>query len=99
MSPSKLQSAIDRLLREKSDETNMIETLWLLFAASVEIPTGGVQWVESRRCFFAGAATLFEAIMRILEPGEDATEADLARMERIAKELERYQREVGSGLA
>lgn len=96
---TKLQAAIDKLLREKSDETNMIETLWLLFAASVKIPTGGTQWIESRRCFFMGAATLFEAIQRIIEPGEDPTAADLSRMDRIAKELARYQEEMAKGLA
>lgn len=96
---TKLQAAIDKLLREQSDTTNMIETLWLMFAASVDIPPGGVQWVESRRCFFMGAAVLFEAIMRIFEPGEDATDADISRMDRIAQELVRYQQDLAAGRA
>jgi hypothetical protein len=98
-SRSKLQAAIDELLREQSDQTNMIETLWALFAASVKIPPGGTQWVESRRCFFAGAATVFEAMMRIMEPGEEATDADVARVDRIAQELIRYQADLQAGRA
>lgn len=91
--------AIDTVLREQADQTNMIEALWLLFAATVKIPTGGVQWVESRRCFFAGAATLFEAVCRIMEPGTDPTDADLERMSAIANELERLGKDLAAGLA
>jgi len=96
---SPLQDAIDKLLRAQSDEANMIETLWIMFAASVEIPTGGVQWVESRRCFFAGAATVFEAVLRIMEPGDEPTDADLRRMNRLAEELTRFQTDMKAGRA
>lgn len=94
-----LQEAVDRLLREQTDSTNVIETLWTLFAAHVEIPTGGVQWVESRRCFFGGAATMFEAMLRMMDPGDEATEADLRRMDRIAAELKRYSDDMAAGRA
>ena len=94
-----LQAAIDKLLREQADRTDLIETLWLMYAAHVKIPTGGVQWIESRRCFFAGATTIFEAFMRIMEPGEEPTEADLRRVDRIANELDRYREELSGGTA
>lgn len=58
-------AAIDKALREQTDKEQVIETLWLLFAVHVQIPPGGVQWIESRRCFFGGANLLFECIMRI----------------------------------
>ena len=96
---NKLQAAIDRLLQDQADETNLIEALWQLFAASVAVPTGGVQWIESRRCFFMGAAVLFEAIQRVLDPGTEPTDRDLARMGRIVRELERFQADVASGVA
>ena len=92
-----IHEAIDRLLREQADHTNLIEALWLLFAANVKIPPGGVQWVESRRCFFAGAATVFEAIVRIMEPGSEPTEADLARMDRLHGELQRWSEDLKGG--
>ena len=90
---------IDTMLREQVDHTNMIEALWLLFAAGTKIPTGGMQWVESRRCFFAGALTLFEALNRVLEPGTEPTDADLARMNALAAELARFGKELAAGLA
>lgn len=96
---SKLQEAIDKLLKEQSKETNLVESLWLLYAVAVKIPTGGVQWIESRRAFFAGAATLFEAIMRVLEPGNEATDNDVHYMDRIAAELCRFQEDIAKGTA
>lgn len=94
---SPLQQAIDRLLRAQTDQGNVIETLWQLFAVSVAIPPGGTQWTESRRCFFAGARTLFETIIRILEPDAEPTETDLRRMDWIAKELERFATDLEAG--
>lgn len=94
-----LHAAIDKLLREQTDSTNVIETLWLLFANHVGTPPNTVQWVESRRCFFAGAATLFETVLRIMEPGTEPTDADLSRMDRIATELERYYADMKEGTA
>lgn len=96
---SPLQDAIDRLLREQTDQANVVEALWRLFAAHAEIPAGGTQWIESRRCFFAGATTLFEAIMRVMEPGTEPTDADLARMDRIARELKRFGDDMKGGAA
>lgn len=93
------EEAIDQLLREQTDQTNVIETLWLLYANHVKVPPGGVQWIESRRSFFAGALTLFECLMRILEPGTEPTDADLRPMDRIAGELTRYREELKKGTA
>jgi hypothetical protein len=94
-----IHDALDKFFREQADSTNLIETMWLLFAASVKIPAGGAQWTESRRCFFAGAATLFEALTRIMEPGAEPTDADVARMDRISKELDRYMADMKAGRA
>jgi hypothetical protein len=93
-----VRDAITKLLREQSDRTNLIEALWLIFAASVKIPTGGVQWIESRRCFFAGALTTFEALMMIMEDGHEPTDADEARVDKIAKELTRFADELKVGI-
>ena len=94
-----LQAAIDKLLHDQSTQTNLIETLWVLFAGAVKVPSGGTQWIESRRCFFAGAATLFEAMIRILDPGTEPTDADVARLDRIAKELDRWREDMQAGRA
>lgn len=55
---------------------------------------GSTQVEECHRAFYAGAAVLFESIMRMLDPGEEPTEADMARMSAIDKEL----RDFGRGL-
>src|SRR5262245_14592191 len=92
-----LRAAVDKLMRDQNEKANLIEMLWMMFAASTQIPAGGVQWTESRRCFFAGAATLFEAVMRILDVDAEPTEADLARMDRISQELTRFQEDLAAG--
>lgn len=97
MPPETLREAIERLVRDKADRTDLIETLWTAFAYHVEIPTGGTQWVESRRCFFAGARTVFEALMFMMEPGDDATAGDLRRMDRLWDELQRFDMDMRQG--
>lgn len=83
-----------RLLKDKADRADLIETMWLFFASHVKIPPGGTQWIESRRCFFAGAITLFDALILILEPGPEPTDADLRRMDLLADELDRFRQDL-----
>lgn len=45
---------------------------------------------ELRCVFFAGAHHLFATIMRTLDPGEEPTDADLARIGQISAELEAF---------
>lgn len=56
---------------------------------------GNDQRQQLRDAFFAGAQHLFASIMTILDPGEEPTEADLARMESIHRELETFAGELG----
>ncbi len=53
---------------------------------------GTVQRSEMRLAFWAGATTLFYAIMRMLDPGKERTEADLAKMDALHKEVEAFAR-------
>ncbi len=92
-----LREALTALLRQQNDRTNLIESVWLLYAVATHIPIKTVQWTESRRCFFAGALTLFESVMMVLDSGTEPTESDLFRMDRIAKELERFREELTTG--
>jgi hypothetical protein len=52
---------------------------------------GRVQADETRKAFFAGAHHLFASINSFLDGGDDATENDLRRMDRIAEELKAYE--------
>ena len=56
----------------------------------VPIHASKVQVNETRQAFYAGAAILYETIMRMLDPGEDATEADMQRMVDLQMELDEF---------
>jgi len=58
-----------------------------------------VQRVECRRAFYAGARSLFHAIVTVLEPGLEPTEADLKAMDNINAELERFLVDIQTGKA
>ncbi len=49
---------------------------------------------ETHRAFYAGAAILFEVIMRMLDPGVEPTDADLEKMNALDAELRAF----GAGL-
>jgi hypothetical protein len=73
---------------------------WTSFEQNVFSPEiGPVQRREMRRAFYSGAAELFSVIMAMLEPGEDATDADLTRMSDLHDELERFKEDLKDGRA
>jgi hypothetical protein len=73
---------------------------WTSFEQSVFSPEiGPVQRREMRRAFYSGAEELFSTIMAMLEPGEDATDADLTRMSDLHDELERFKEDLQGGRA
>lgn len=82
---------------------NTVQSLWTSFYLAVtnqgalQLPPD--QTREMRRAFYAGAQGLFHEIVNGLDPGEDATEADLARMSAISDELSAFARAVESGRA
>lgn len=49
-----------------------------------------IQREECKLAFYAGAATLFYSIMIGLDPGTEPTDADMARMDAINKEVEQF---------
>lgn len=42
--------------------------------------------------FWAGASVLFMLMIRMLDPEEEPTDADMAKMDRLNEELQRFQR-------
>lgn len=73
---------------------------WTGFEQTVFSPEiGPVQRREMRRAFYCGAQELFATILRMLEPGEDATEADLTKMDDLNNELERFAEDLKEGRA
>lgn len=51
---------------------------------------GAVQVEETRRGFYAGCAGLFGLITNHMSPGEEITEADVAVLDAIQRELDEY---------
>jgi hypothetical protein len=73
---------------------------WTLFEQNVFSPEiGPVQRREMRRAFYCGAQELFSTIMAMLDPGEEATDADLSRMTDLNDELERFVEDMKEGRA
>ncbi len=72
--------------------SNPINAMWENYRKMVVAPNApAVQVVETQRAFFAGAATLYEYIMRYgLDAGDEITENDLCRMAEIDRELRAF---------
>lgn len=85
------QAYLERLTRELIDKGQLIEAGWIsLRIAAIRHDATPVQLSEMRKAFFAGAQHTFASIMTMLDPGDDATDADLRRMSQIESELERF---------
>ena len=75
---------------------HIIASLWEGYRANV-IPKDAplIQLREGRLCFYAGAISLFTAIMTLLDPGSEATDADLLKMAWIEEELDAFGKTAG----
>lgn len=79
----------------------VLENEWNLYRTLVMPKTvSEIQHSESKQAFYAGAGCLFHAIMRILDPGTEPTDADLQKMSDLNDELDewlsRYQNKGGA---
>lgn len=87
----------DRLVRELADNGKIIEAGFVgLQLTCIPPDASATQIKEMRKAFFAGAQHLWVSIMGMLEAGEDATPADLRRMELINSELEYFVKQLKS---
>ncbi len=86
-----IRKVIDEVTRYLADSGKLIEAGWMqLQIMSVPDNASPVQVDEMRNAFFAGAQHLFGSIMSMLDPGEEPTEADLSRMDKIKAELDEF---------
>lgn len=60
---------------------------------------GEVQVTETRRAFYAGGTALFYAVMAMLEPGSEPTEADMRAMTALRDELDAFAAALVAGRA
>jgi len=81
-------------------QPKLLDAAWRSYAEHV-IPANApdAQRVECRRAFYAGAQALYGGLIKMLDPGDEPTDADLARMEAIHDELEQFCEDVARGRA
>lgn len=78
----------------------LVGDAWRDYASKVIPPNAPeVQRTESRRAFYAGARSLFEGMIGMLDPGLDETESDLKKMDDIKAELDQFLADIKSGRA
>ena len=77
-----------------------IGALWRDYRTKViPVTAPAIQARECRRAFYAGANALFTSILAMLDPGAEATEADLTKMDLIAEEFRAFARAIEDGRA
>lgn len=72
-----------------------VESMWQQFAAAVSIPMNGVQWTESRRCFYAGITVLISQLNNMPDDEKKAVEQLVA----WAKQCAEFNRRIQEGKA
>jgi hypothetical protein len=86
---------LEDLSKRLADEGRLIEAGFVALRLRGIAPNApAIQLQEMRLAYMAGAQHLFSSIMSILEPGTEPTDADMRRMDLIAKELEEYAAEL-----
>lgn len=87
---------MDEILRKKLErqlvkDGLLIEAGWVsLRHLTLPENVSTEQLDDMRDSFFAGAQHVFGTIMSLLDEGEDATAADLIRLDQINDELQRF---------
>lgn len=76
-----------------------LETEWRKFALACFGDIGHQQYTDLRRTFYAGASALFFLFMKVLDPGVEPTEADLAKVTVLHAEINNFNEEVKAGRA
>lgn len=80
-----------RLQNELIEKGLLIDAGWVGFRLAVGWEDAPKQQLEEcRNAFFAGAQHLFAAIIGTLDDGDDATPADLRRLDLINSELQAF---------
>jgi len=76
-----------------------IEAEWKKFCVACFGDISDQQYIDLRRTFYGGVSALYLLLMRMLDPGDEPTEADLAKMRSIHNELMAFNEAVKTGKA
>jgi hypothetical protein len=79
----------------------LLEREWRSFSHRVLDPIGAsrIQRAETRRAWYAGAATMFDTVSNLVGPGDEPDEVGAARVEVIHQELRRFAVDLAEGRA
>lgn len=78
----------------------IMDSAWRSYSEQViPLDAPDIQRQECRRSFYAGAGALFGGVMKMLDPGEDPTLDDLAKMDALQTELDQFNADVMAGKA
>ena len=100
-----IQRLAERITRDLVDQDKLLEAGWQLYRLlCLKVPPHEAR-DDLREAFLAGAEHLFSSMIVMMEPGTEATENDLRRMDTINVELDqvrktlrlKYGRTAGSG--
>lgn len=91
---SATKEMLDQLEKTLIDEGKIIDAGFVSMKAIAMDPSATEAQVQDMRAaFFAGAAHLWGTIMNVLEEGEEPTENDMSRMDKIQAELDAFIKE------
>ncbi len=78
---------------EKIDRGETLAAMWEGFAETVvlpHVPKGSPLYSNARDAFYAGALCLFNWFTTQMDPGEEPTDDDMARVEAMHDEIHEY---------
>ena len=86
-----MRAVLDDMARRLADEGKLVEAGWIAFRLScIPMTASDVQLREMRIAFMSGAHHLFFAIIQAIEEGDEPTDSDLERMDKVAAELKAF---------
>lgn len=94
MGEAKRRQLVDDVTKKLVDDGKLVEGGWQAFRVLYlpqDVSRG--QLNDMRIAFFAGAHHLFASVLTFLESGDDATEADLRRLDALQQELDAFVEE------
>lgn len=80
-----------KLTKDLVDSGKIIEAGWIgLRFSALPLDAPKIQLEEMRNAFFAGAQHLLASLMAAMDPGDDPTGDNMARMDKIQAELREF---------
>ena len=92
MNDEQRRETINNMVKAMTDQGLLIEAGWVAFQhIFMSDPTvTGQQKHDMRIAFFCGAQHIFGSVINMLDPGDEPSDKDLARMDSVSQEIDRF---------